>query len=400
MSTSFASYCRRYKKTFLLIVNIIAIISAVTFLEIVLEVRDTLKYRPEKSGNVTQSIRLRQWNINIDKTVVPEEQHLRISDNLVRKEYRLRTDELGMLLPARVHANPDKLIVFLGGSTTECLLVDEGDRFPCLVGQILGKKLGQRINSCNAGFGGNHSIHSINRLINQIIPLKPDIVVMMHNINDLAVLLYEDGLYWNAHPTRSLIHTNDKYIRPSPVPSPSRRIKDLANTFYPSLYRRLAAMKNRVNTGDEEQQEPTVDEWAHIRGKQINVDARADVIADEFRMALKLFVSTCKTWQIVPVLMTQSSRIIEKPDLDHLSNRFKNGADRHGIRYAQFRGMHGRFNQIIRDVATENGILFVDLDNGVPQEKAYMYDMVHLTGKGSKFVASIIADELSKIMIK
>ena len=53
-----------------------------------------------------------------------------------------------------------------------------------------------KINTYSSGVSGNNSMHSINILLNKILPLDPQVVVMMHNWNDLIVLLYEGG-YWN-----------------------------------------------------------------------------------------------------------------------------------------------------------------------------------------------------------
>lgn len=74
--------------------------------------------------------------------------------------------------------------------------MDEGNRFPCLVGHLLEQKTGKKVTSINAAMGGNNSLHSLDILLNKIIPLKPDVVVMMHNINDLVALMY-DKTYWD-----------------------------------------------------------------------------------------------------------------------------------------------------------------------------------------------------------
>jgi hypothetical protein len=67
---------------------------------------------------------------------------------------------------------------------------------------LLEKKSGLRVNAYNAAMAGNNSLHSINILLNKVIPLQPNIVFMMHNINDLAILLHEDS-YWNKNKYKS-----------------------------------------------------------------------------------------------------------------------------------------------------------------------------------------------------
>jgi len=114
-----------------------------------------------------------------------------ISDPLVRKGYRFRVDKDGFIMPSKIHDNPQLTLVFLGGSPTECSYVDEENRFPYLVGRLVENKTGLRTDSYNAGKGGNTSLHSLDVLLNKVILLKPDVTIMMHNVNDLAVLLFK-----------------------------------------------------------------------------------------------------------------------------------------------------------------------------------------------------------------
>ena len=100
---------------------------------------------------------------------------------------------------------PDLTLVFLGASTTACIYVEEESRFPYLVGKLLAQKTGKKITSINSGVGGNNSLHSLDILLNKIIPVRsPTSWCMMHNINDLVALIY-DRTYWSKNPTRQPI---------------------------------------------------------------------------------------------------------------------------------------------------------------------------------------------------
>ena len=134
-------------------------------------------------------INLREIRPHVDTVDRPTDKDMRDSDGLVQKPYRVRTDAKGFLLPYNHYAKPDLTLVFLGGSTVACLYVDEDQRFPYLVGQLLQQQTGKKITSINAGVGGNNSLHSLDNLLNKVMPLKPNVVVMMHNINDLVTLI-------------------------------------------------------------------------------------------------------------------------------------------------------------------------------------------------------------------
>ncbi len=97
------------------------------------------------------------------------------------------------------------------------------NRFPYLAGRLLEQQTHLKVNSYNAGRSGNNSLHSLNILLNKVVNLKPDIVVMMHNINDLAILMYEKT-YWNTNPSRSPIQEK--------LPTFKTVGQDLRQTFY------------------------------------------------------------------------------------------------------------------------------------------------------------------------
>src|SRR4030065_109572 len=63
-------------------------------------------------------------------------------DTIEKKNYLLRVDENGFIMPSEKYANPDISLVFLGDSVTAELLVDEDKRFPYLSGVILEKEIG------------------------------------------------------------------------------------------------------------------------------------------------------------------------------------------------------------------------------------------------------------------
>ena len=111
-------------------------------------------------------------------------------------------------MPSRVHADPQLTLVFLGGSTTECYWVDEESRFPALAGKLLGDRIGKRVNSLNAGVSGANTLHMLYVLLSKVIPLRPDVVVLMENVNDVNMMLFT-GSYWSDHRTRSVIEEEE-----------------------------------------------------------------------------------------------------------------------------------------------------------------------------------------------
>jgi len=129
------------------------------------------------------------------------------------------------------------------------------------------------------------------------------------------------------------------------------------------------------------------DEFAHIRGQKLTVDQAH--ILDEFRMNLQTFINICRARRITPVLMTQFSRVQANPDPKVLK-AMQGFESISGIPVSEFVELYARFNQAIREVGQQNGVLVIDLAALIPQDKLYLYDVVHLNTRGSQLAAQLI----------
>jgi len=114
-----------------------------------------------------------------------------ISADPVRIHFRV--NERGYIYPVHQFDDPDVTIAFLGGSTTECLTVDEPLRFPALVSPLLAKR-GLKVNTLNGGRSATTIHDALNILINHLIEDRPDVVIFMEATSDIGVLEH-DGSY-------------------------------------------------------------------------------------------------------------------------------------------------------------------------------------------------------------
>jgi hypothetical protein len=300
------------------------------------------------------------------------------TDNVFTKKYRLDIDHNGFIMPSKIYDHPDNVIVFLGGSTTECMYVDVDRRFPYVVGKLLAGATGKKINSYNGGMSGNNTLHAIDILINKVIPLNPQVVVFMENINDLSTLLYE-GSYWHQGTARGPLETLQK------TKMVGKLLKEILFPHLNEAYRNFRALVAR---------QPW-DEFADARGKRLKSDKARFV--HEFAMNLQTMVCVCKAHEIVPVLMTQGNRVIDHPDpvVAAYINQYGNDT---GINYQQFKELYDAFNDTIREVGRKNGIMVIDLAREIPPNKNFFYDLVHFNDAGSELAAQIIAARLQEII--
>jgi len=341
-----------------------------------------LKVKPQ-GPTIQRYVRLRELNPLTFEMITPRPGVFDTEAGSSPRRVVIRVDENGFIIPSQVHASPELVVAFLGGSTTECRAVPEESRFAYLVGRCLESDLKVPVNSYNAARSGNNSLHSLDILLNKVMPLNPDIVVMMHNINDLITLMYENT-YWNKNPNRRVIIE----IRPTLVGEIRGVFRVIREYTFPNLYRAYKDVEQRAGVQDQE-----MDEFRHVRGKKIVINEKH--LLEEFRRNLQMFVALCRARRVTPVLMTQANRMVE--NLDSKTWQEVSVLAAQGIKYSDFRKIYRQFNQTIREVGQADGVTVVDLAREIPAVETHVYDVVHLTERASKMAAQIICRQLEPL---
>ncbi|MES2598275.1 MAG: SGNH/GDSL hydrolase family protein [Verrucomicrobiota bacterium] len=341
------------------------------------------------SHTVTRSIILRENPPNQDTSMTANDQQLREADSLARKTCRFRTDKDGFIIgPLDVAststASREVDLLFLGGSTTECRYVDEENRFPYRVSQLLQNASGQNLRTLNGGVPGNHSMHSLLNCLSKGLACKPRHVVLMHAVNDLG-MLSRTGSYWEAPPGRRLIQEAALEAESGAVKRMAKLGKDL---LFPNLWKfgRRGA-PDPVDAGVE------VDEWQAFRDVRRSPEEVEKILREHFKPSLVSFVQVARAWKTEPILMTQFNRLHEEDKL--VGSAYE--ARSQPMSYADFRKLYQTANEIVREVAAETQTLLIDLDKQVPGDSRHLYDAVHLNDEGSRAVAEIIGQELVRL---
>lgn len=315
-------------------------------------------------------IQLREPRPFQDHSSTPGAETLKFSVGLEKKPYRMQVDEDGFIQPSKIHDAADRSIVFLGGSTTEGQFVDEDARFPYLAGRILEKNLGLKINSYNTAKSGNNSLHSLFILQSKIIPLHPTVAVIMECVNELNFLIHL-GDYYRQNYSRGII----------------------VNKEYNFIKNYLLSFKR----GKAEDTYQDKDEFALYRGEKPK--RSIEEMCELYKKNLELFIFICRQHDITPVLMTQFNAL----DPDN-AVRFRDIGlaavveDKMGMPFARYCEYYRAMNNVHRVVAAQQNVLLIDLDKFVPKTAEYLYDGVHLNGKGSKLTAEIVAKGLEPIL--
>lgn len=370
----------RNPKTTLSVVIGVFTFGAVFFAENILELKrkyETLYYPnviAQRGVKLREAVKL---DTKIKRTTWYPKELLKAS-NLEDIDIIIQTDSNGFILPKKLYTNPDLTTVFLGGSTTECIVVEPEYRFPSLFAELTEKESSIKINSFNASMGGNHTWHSLSNLFYKVLAIQPDMAVMMHAGNDLNTMLYE-GNYWNnKNPDKQMLN----WLSCQRIPKIKPRFRNyFTNHFIAETFLPTNLIQRVFPNFDKDQIE--YDEWADSRQTQITFDSLK--IIKEYERALQLFVSTCQIYDIQPILMTQMHR------LDYVRQN-KNTP----LETERYINIYLIFNEKIREVAKRNAIPLIDLAKQIPPEPKYIYDFVHLTPDGSKLAAKIITETLQE----
>ncbi len=361
----------RYKKSLLVFIQAFLFFASLQVIELYLRINDYSISGPKRF------IRLRELPPN--SNYLTKYNHVNNDTCSINKKGKslIRTDSDGYTLPynstIKTSRGQTKKILFLGGSTTLLRYIEENDRFPVLVAnQLNDNQTIIEYSSLNGAVSGNNSLHSSLILIGKGLNSKPEIIVMMHAINDLSILL-RYGEYWNNSSSRSLI-----------VPtSYSQLLSKPLRKFFPYIAENIikplnTSLFSRKNISGE---------FKSITSPRVY---DLEKIKSSFRSSINMFVEISLANNTLPILMTQPNRVIESynksfsnclPDIRSIYP---------GMSASKYIQTYQSFNQIVRDIAFEKRIPLVDLDKLIPKKDSHIYDSVHLTKEGSHLVSKEI----------
>lgn len=291
-----------------------------------------------------------------------------------------RGDELVSPKPA------DELRIFLiGGSTTECLIIDDADSLDAVVQKTLQERVAdrKRVRVYNAGVSGDRSDDHVAILTQRIVHLQPDVIVVFAGINDLlAAINGHDYLHLptQARPPGMLLVTESQLGRlayyTAKLNLPSRQIdpeKPLVTGYHYGVERQKSA---QAASGP-----PVFDP----RGYANNLRTLAGVAAGH-GVAL-VFITQQSTWN---------------SDVDPTARNWHWMLNVDNVRYAED-DMHRaleRMNDFMRETASSLDVPLYDLAKSMPKSTEFFYDDVHFNTNGARVagtqLAALIHERISR----
>lgn len=272
-------------------------------------------------------------------------------------------------------------MITVGGSTTECYYLSDDKTWQAEINRRLSPIVPNFwIN--NAGLDGHSTFGHEVLMRDYIVKLKPDYVLFLVGINDVATADFEsfDRLAMKKINTQSV----------------GGFVKSLANysetiglvfNFY-RFY--IAYEKGLLHNNIEIEKLKTI-EITEAKRTEI-LEKHQTEFLENYKNRLNNLVKICKDNGIQAVLITQPQIIGDTIDAT-------TGTDLSKIEYQDMNGSTGwavleLYNDVTRQVAENQNIKLIDLAQKLPKDSRYFYDFTHYTNEGAAKVGEIISEDL------
>jgi lysophospholipase L1-like esterase len=302
-------------------------------------------------------------------------------------------------------------ILALGGSTTECLYLDDQETWPYLLQRRLNAHRGggDQVWVGNAGRSGHTSHHHLAHA-ERLLELSPaiDTVLVLSGANDLLQRLQLDRGYRPQGPAD---------------PDARRRLLDRAFAVWPGftaddpfwkrseIWRRARLVKNRYLDAAPAGliQDRTGSIYAQWRANRRAASGFRTVLPDlspaidDYVSNLRGIIDQAKARQVRVILMTQPAvwRAGLPPEEEALLWMGGTGAyqETAGREYyspeALAEGLRG-FNQAMLGTCAATQVECIDLEPRLAKDRRVFYDDMHFTEAGARAVADTIAEYLER----
>jgi lysophospholipase L1-like esterase len=282
---------------------------------------------------------------------------------------RLTVNRLGFRGPEIAVPKPADTIriAFLGASTTWCAEVSSDDKaWPALVVEKLRLRFPTtKLDFINGGVPGYTVTSSLKNLDSRVAQLQPDIVVIYHATNDMSAEL------------RALAKAQG-IIRDT-------RVAERSWVARYSLLWDLTEKNLRIARARQALQDET---------SRLSFDAMR--LGEQFRHDLTALITASKARANRVAIATFSVQLRSWQDAEQ-----KTRASTSALYYMPFMSpeslisAYRRYNDIIREVATETGVLLIEGEDAIPGDTEHFNDTVHFKDAGSERMAERVSQALA-----
>ena len=278
--------------------------------------------------------------------------------------------------------------IFALGSSSTLNLINEKDIHYC--GEVKLSNI-ECVNAANEGFS---SAHSLVRLQFDLLSFEPDMITVMHNPNDLMVNFFpsEDGR----------MNYGNKYLHEKFAPKANF---GLMNYLKKEVFSESRALFFLYKNLKKIKQILLYREYYDEEGKLVKNNMRFSSEPIElkykevFRDNLRSIAGIGKSQNIKIVLMSHPFLISEERYISEYGLKVYN-KDIFYPEFETFVRFFKEYNKVIKEVAEEEGVEFIDMTLLFGQEENDFEGMTHFSVEGIKKFGRIYTKEINEIIQK
>lgn len=303
----------------------------------------------------------------------------------------------------------DFRILCVGGSTTECMILDEKHTWPELLGGMLSTMPGERRsiwvgNAGKSGCNSRHNLLHVEKLLDQIPGI--DMVILLLGVNDLGFRLAADASYapWNQDRRDTDIQVLEKAF--DVFPPPGREETETSLFALQTLRHKIARMVDAFNPPPQLQAQVQDDagrsynHWRRSRQRAVKAGRIRTTLPDldsslrEYERNIRLIIAAARNRRVDCVFLTQPVLWREDlpPDMESLlwmggvgNFRFEKKCEYYSTE-ALKDGMD-LYNQKLREVCKAESVTCIDLAGVIEKDMSLFYDGCHFNQRGAARVA-------------
>jgi len=271
-------------------------------------------------------------------------------------------------------------VLTIGGSTTECLIINEEKTWPTLLSNELIKSF-NNVWLNNAGLNGHSTYGHIKLLEDYVIKLKPKVCIFLVGCNDVdrPDLSKSDSSVFNEY--QNLLVATARYSR-------------LVNVCL-NFYRHHRAKQRELVKGLPfrlTDYKPTIisDSVIALSIERLKPDV------ERYGTRVKKIIELCRSANILPIFITQPcilGNIIDDVTGYNLGN-------------FPYRKVNGKlywselelYNNETMKICNDEKVMVMDLATLLPKSSRYFYDLLHFNNAGCKKISELLSPRLEQYL--
>lgn len=285
-------------------------------------------------------------------------------------------------------------IVTIGGSTTECLYLDQNKTWPALLEKYLNKNDNNKFQIFNGGRSGlnsNHHLMQIKKLLKNDNWI--DIIIVLEGINDLQYAL-SLGNYYKKEDPQSIY---DKSFLISPI---NNNLPFYKRSY---LFMYLSKLKKTI-LSYKLAQDPYGYDYVKWRKNRINVSEIIDSMPNldsslsDFRKNNESMIDLAKSKRKRIIFLTQPvtwdyNMPVAQKKLCWFGWIGANQNENDGIYYSFsiLKKSIEKYNSLLKEICKERSVECIDLENLFEKDTTTYYDDCHFNESGANKLAKKIS---------